>query len=132
MSSGLASAVQFAASLPGTVLLTLGQVLVVVCACFDMVRMISVPRSHRRYLANTVFRTLAPPAFLITAVRVLIAAASGARPDVTAGMFVLVVVTYRWYTDNDEDSWWKGKGKALGRWLLKLAALPPRTAPAPA
>jgi len=32
------------------------------------------------------------------------------------------VVTYRWRTDTDEDSWWKGKGKALGKWLRKQTA----------
>lgn len=132
MNPGLASAVQFAGSLPGSILLTLGQTLVVVCACFDMVRALSVPRSHRRYLANTVFRTLAPPAILFMAFSVLIDAASAAWPDVTAGMFVLVVVTYRWRTDSDEDSWWKGKGKALGRWFRTRTALPPVTAPAAA
>ncbi|TSE17743.1 hypothetical protein B1A87_020140 [Arthrobacter sp. KBS0703] len=132
MNAGLASVVQFAGSLPGSILLTLGQALVVVCACFDMVRVLSVPRSHRRYLANTVFRTLAPPSILFTATNVLIAAARGAWPDVTAGMFVLVVVTYRWRTDNDEDNWWKGKGKALGRWIRTRAALPPVMSPAAA
>lgn len=132
MSPGLTSAVQFAGSLPGSILLTLGQALVVVCACFDMVRALSVPRSHRRYLANTVFRTLAPPAILFTAFSVLIDAASAAWPDVTAGMFVLVVVTYRWHTDSDEDSWWKGKGKALDRWIRRRASFPSLTAPASA
>ena len=122
MNAGLASAVQFAGSLPGSILLTLAQAVVVVCACSDMVRLMSVPRSHRRYLANTVFRTLAPPAILATAVRALLDAASGVWPNVTAGMFVLVVLIYRWRTDTDEDSWWKGKGKALGRWFSKRAA----------
>ena len=122
MSSGLASAVAFAGSLTGSILLTLGQAVVVVCACSDMVRLMSVPRSHRRYLANTLFRTLAPPAILATAVRALLDAASGVWPNVTAGMFVLVVLIYRWRTDTDEDSWWKGKGKALGRWFSKRAA----------
>ncbi len=130
MSSGLASAVQFAGSLPGSILLTLGQTVVVVCACSDMVRMMSVPRSHGRYVANTVFRTLVPLAILTTALRALLDAASGVWPNVTAGMFVLVVLTYRWRTDTDEDSWWKGKGKALGRWLRKQAA--PRGLAAPA
>ncbi|MFC7847461.1 hypothetical protein ACFUTU_03180 [Arthrobacter sp. NPDC057388] len=122
MSSGLASAVMFAGSLPGSILLTLGQAVVVVCACSDMVRLMSVPRSHRRYLANTVFRTLALPAILATAVRALLDAASGVWPNVTAGMFVLVVLIYRWRTDTDEDSWWKGKGKALGRWFSRRIA----------
>ncbi|MDQ1060624.1 hypothetical protein QFZ23_004525 [Arthrobacter globiformis] len=132
MSSGLASAVQFAGSLSGSILLTLGQAVVVVCACSDMVRLLSVPRSHRRYLANTVFRTLAPPAILATAVRALLDAATGVWPNVTAGMFVLMVLIYRWRTDTDEDSWWKGKGKALGRWFSKRSAFGLRPAPAAA
>jgi hypothetical protein len=132
MSSGLASAVQFAGSLPGTILLTLGQALVVACVCFDMVRMLSVPRSHGRYVANTIFRTLAPPAILVMAFSVLIDAAAGAWSGVSAGMLVLVVVTYRWRTSSDEDSWWKGKGKALGRWLQKRASVSSLTAPAAA
>jgi hypothetical protein len=132
MSSGLASAVQFAGSLTGSILLTLGQAVVVVCACSDMVRLLSVPRSHRRYLANTVFRTLAPPAILAAAVRALLDAASGVWPSVTAGMFVLVVLIYRWRTDTDEDSWWKGKGKALGRWFSRRTTFGLRPVPAAA
>ncbi|MBT2521532.1 hypothetical protein [Arthrobacter sp. ISL-28] len=132
MSSGLASAVQFAGSLPGSILLTLGQALVVACVCFDMVRELSVPRSHGRYVANTIFRTLAPPAILVMAFSVLIDAAAGAWSGVSAGMFVLVVVTYRWRTSSDEDNWWKGKGKALGRWLQKRASVSSLTAPAAA
>lgn len=132
LNSGLASVVQFAGSLPGSILLSLGQTIVVVCACSDMVRLLSVPGSHGRYVANTVFRTLAPPAILVTALRVLIDAASGIWPNVTAGMFVLVVLTYRWRTDTDEDNWWKGKGKALGRWLRKQTAIGFRPAPAAA
>lgn len=122
MSSGLASAAQFAGSLPGSILMALGQALVVVCVCFDMVRVLSVPRSNRRYVANTVFMTLALPSILILAVSVLIDAASGAWPDVAARVFVLVAVTFRWRHDSDDDNWWKGKGKALGRWLRKQAA----------
>lgn len=129
MSSGLASAVAFAGSLSGSILLTLGQAVVVVCACSDMVRLMSVPRSHRRYVANTVFRTLAVPAILATAVKALLDAASGVWPNVTAGMFVLVVLIYRWRTDTDEDSWWKGKGKALGRWFSKRTAFGLRPVP---
>lgn len=122
VSSGLAPAVQFAASLPGSILLALGQTLVLVCVCSDMLRLLSVPRSHGRYMANTVFRTLALPAILVMACTVLLDAATGVWGDVTLGMFVLVVVTYRWRTDTDEDSWWKGKGKALGKWLRKQTA----------
>ena len=39
-----------------------------------------------------------------------------------AGMFVLVVLIFRWHNDTDEDSWWKGKGKALGRWFSRRTA----------
>lgn len=132
MSSGLASAVQFAGSLPGSILMTLGHTLVLVCVCFDMVRVLSVPRSHRRYVANTVFRTLALPAILFTAASVLIDVASGALQNVATGVFVLVVVIFRWRSDSDEDNWWKGKGKALGRWLRNQTASRSLTAPAAA
>jgi hypothetical protein len=130
MNPGLAPAVQFAASLPGAVLLVLGQTLVLVCVCSDMLRLLSVPRSRGRYVANTVFRTLALPAILVMACTVLLDAATGVWGDVSLGMFVLVMVTYRWRTDTDEDNWWKGKGKALGRWLRKQTA--PRSLSAPA
>lgn len=132
MSSGLASAVQFAGSLPGSILMTLGHTLVLVCVWFDMVRVLSVPRSHRRYVANTVFRTLALPAILFTAASVLIDVASGALQNVATGVFVLVVVIFRWRSDSDEDNWWKGKGKALGRWLRNQTASRSLTAPAAA
>jgi hypothetical protein len=132
VNAGLAPAVQFAASLPGTVLLVLGQTLVLVCVCSDMLRLLFAPRSRGRYVANTVFRTLALPAILVMACTVLLDAATGVWGDVTLGMFVLVVVTYRWRTDTDEDNWWKGRGKALGRWLRKQAAVRSLVAPAAA
>ena len=122
----------FGGSLPGNILMSLGQALVVVCLCFDFVRAVSVPRSHRRYLANTVFRTLAWPSILAMAFSVLIDAASGSWTDVAGGVFVLVAVIFRWHHDADEDSWWKGKGKALGRWLRNRVASGSFGAPATA
>jgi hypothetical protein len=132
MSPGLQGAVLFAGSLPGHILMSLGQTVVVVCVCFDFVRAVSVPRSHRRYVANTVFRTLALPSILIMAFSVLLDAASGSWTNVAAGVFVMVAVIFRWHHDTDEDNWWKGKGKALGRWLKNRAASGSLVAPAAA
>ena len=73
MSPGMESVAAFSGSLPGQMLLALGQTVVVVCVCFDMVRALSVPRSHRRYLASTVFRTLAIPSIVVNGLTVLIA-----------------------------------------------------------
>lgn len=132
MSPGLQTAVLFAGSLPGHILLSLGQTLVVVCLCFDFVRAVSVPRSRRRYVANTVFRTLALPSMLVMSFSVLLDAAAGSWANVAAGAFVLVAVIFRWHHDTDEDSWWKGKGKALGRWLKSRAVSGSLVAPATA
>ncbi|WP_211879843.1 hypothetical protein [Pseudarthrobacter albicanus] len=132
MSSGLASAVQFAGSLPGSILLILGHALVLVCMCSDMIRLLSVPRSHRRYVATTVFRTLALPAIVIMAASVLIDVASGAWQNVATGVFILMTVTFRWRNDTDEDNWWKGQGKKLARWLRNQTASRSLAAPAAA
>ncbi|MCI9871199.1 hypothetical protein [Arthrobacter humicola] len=132
MSPGLQAAVLFAGSLPGHILMSLGQALVVVCLCFDFVRAVSVPRSRSRYVANTWFRTLALPSILVMAISVLLDAASGSWPEVAAGVFVMVAVIFRWHYGSDEDSWWKGKGKALGRWLRNRAASGSLVAPATA
>ena len=72
MSAGMETVAMFAGSMPGQILLALGQTLVVICVCCDMVRALSVPRSHRRYVASTVFRTLALPSVLATGVTVLV------------------------------------------------------------
>ena len=130
MNSGLSSLALFAGTLPGSILLSMGQTVVVVCVCFDMVRALSVPRSHRRYVANTVFTTLAWPSILISAVSVLIDAASGTWQNVAGGVFVMVMVIFRWRHGGDEDSWWKGKGKKLAAWFRHQTAT--RTAAAPA
>jgi predicted membrane channel-forming protein YqfA (hemolysin III family) len=122
MSPGLQAAAVFAGSLPGSILISLGQAVVVVCVCFDMVRAVSVPRSHRRHLANTVFLALAWPSILISGAVALLDAARGDWQNVAAGVFVLVAVIFRWHHGRDEDSWWKGKGKALGRWLRRQTA----------
>ncbi|MDP9984272.1 multisubunit Na+/H+ antiporter MnhG subunit [Pseudarthrobacter oxydans] len=132
MNSGLQALAMFAGSITGSILLTVGQTIVVICVCFDMVRALSVPRSHRRYVANTVFTTLAWPSILICAVSVLIDAASGTWKDVAAGVFMMVVVTYRWKHGGDEDSWWKGKGKKLATWFRKQTISRSVTAPAAA
>ncbi|WP_104043593.1 hypothetical protein [Arthrobacter sp. ZGTC412] len=120
----------FSGSLPGQVLLAIGQTIVVVCVCFDMVRALSVPRSHRRYVASTVFRTLAIPSVIANGLTVLIALVLTSWIDVVMGMFVLIAFIFRLHHDKDEDNWWKGKGKKLARWARRQAA--GRTAPAPA
>ncbi|MDQ0754978.1 hypothetical protein [Arthrobacter sp. B3I4] len=117
MNSRLHAAAVFGSSLPGLLLLTLGQAVVVVCVCSDLVRAVSVPRSRRRYVANTVFRTLALPSILATALTVLVYAASGAWTQVAGAVFVLVSVIFRWHSDAGDDHWWTGKGKQLGSWL---------------
>ncbi|WP_184738842.1 hypothetical protein [Arthrobacter sp. AZCC_0090] len=124
------SAAMFAGSLPGLVLLSLGQTMVVVCLCFDMVRAMSVPRSHRRYMASTVFRTLAVPSILVMGVSVLVDAIFWSWTDLVMGVFVMVMIIFRWHNDKDEDNWWKGKGKKLARWARKQLAPRPVLAPA--
>lgn len=106
----------FAGSTAGLILLSIGQTIVVVCVCFDMVRALSVPRSHRRYVASTVFRTLAVPSIITSGMSVLIDALAWSWMDVSLSMFVMMAIIFRFHHDKDEDSWWKGKGKKLARW----------------
>jgi hypothetical protein len=120
----------FAGSMPGLVLLALGQTLVVVCMCFDMVRALSVPRSHRRYLASTVFRTLAIPSVVAMGVSVLVDAAFRSWLDVAMGVFVMVAIVFRLHHDKDEDNFWKGKGKKLARWARRQFSSSTSVAPA--
>jgi hypothetical protein len=124
------SAAMFAGSLPGLVLLTLGQTMVVACLCFDMVRAMSVPRSHRRYVASTVFRTLAVPSILVMAVSVLVDAILSSWIDLVLGVFVMVTIIFRFHQDKDEDNWWKGKGKKLAGWARRQLAARGSFAPA--
>lgn len=124
------SAANFAGSLPGLILMDLGQAMVVVCLCFDMVRALSVPRSHRRYVASTIFRTLAVPSILVMGVSVLAKAVLWSWMDVAMGVLVIVMIIFRWHNDKDEDNWWKGKGKKLARWARKQLAPRPALAPA--
>ncbi|PNI07568.1 hypothetical protein CXX84_16005 [Arthrobacter sp. AFG7.2] len=124
------SVAAFSGSIPGQVMLALGQTIVVVCVCFDMVRALSVPRSHRRYLASTVFRTLAVPSIIANGVTVLIALVLWSWIDVVMGMFVLVAIIFRLHHDKDEDNWWKGKGRKLARWARRRFAGGTSTAPA--
>jgi hypothetical protein len=120
----------FSGCLPGQILLALGQTMVVVCVCFDMVRALSVPRSHRRYVASTVFRTLAVPSIIANGVTVLIALVLASWIDVVMGMFVLMAIIFRLHHDKDEDNWWKGKGKKLARWARRQLSGRPAAAPA--
>jgi hypothetical protein len=124
------SAAMFAGSLPGLLLMDLGQAMVVVCLCFDMVRALSVPRSHRRYVASTVFRTLAVPSILVMGVSVLVDVIFLSWMDLVMGVLVMVTIIFRWHHDKDEDNWWKGKGKKLARWARKQLAPQPALAPA--
>jgi len=126
----MASVAMFAGSVAGQVLLSLGQTMVVVCLCFDMVRALSVPRSHRRYVASTVFRTLAVPSVLAMGVSVLVDAVFWSWMDVAMGVFVMVMIIFRLHHDKDEDNWWKGKGKKLARWARKQLSSGRSLAPA--
>ena len=130
MSPGMESVAAFSGSMPGQVLLALGQTIVVVCVCFDMVRELSVPRSHRRYVASTVFRTLAIPSIVANALTVFVALVMSSWVDVVMGMFVLVAIVFRFHHNQDEDNWWKGKGKKLARWVRRQFAGRTSTAPA--
>lgn len=130
MSAGMESVAMFAGSMTGLVLLTLGQMLVVVCVCFDMVRALSVPRSHRRYVASTVFRSLALPSVLVMGISVLVDAVFWSWLEVTMGMFVIMMIIFRLHHDKDEDNWWKGRGKKIARWARRQLA--PGKSPAPA
>ena len=129
MSAGMESAVMFTGSLPGLILMSLGQIMVVVCLCFDMVRALSLPRSRARYVASTIFRTLAVPSILVMGVSVLAEAITWSWLNVIMSLAVLVMIVFRLHHDKDEDSWWKGKGKKLSRWARKQFALPPVVAP---
>ena len=120
----------FSASVPGQTLLAIGQTIVVVCVCFDMVRATSVPRSHRRYVASTVFRTLAIPAVIADALTVLVAIVVSSWIDVVMGMFVLTAIIFRFHSGRDEDNWWQGKGRKLAGWARRH--LSGRTSVAPA
>ena len=123
------SFIMFAGSVPGQILLAIGQTVVVVCVCFDMVRALSVPRSHGRYVASTVFRTLAIPSIVSTGMSVLIGAVTWSWMDVVMSMFVMVAIIFRLH-DTDEDNWWKGKGKKLARWARRQFAGHSAVAPA--
>jgi Mn2+/Fe2+ NRAMP family transporter len=124
------SFVMFAGSGVGLILLAIGQTMVVVCACSDMVRALSVPRSHRRYVASTVFRTLAIPSIIATGMSVLIDALSWSWTDVGMSMFVLTAIIFRLHHDKDEDNWWKGKGRKLARWARRQFSAGTRVSPA--
>ncbi len=124
------SVAMFAGSMSGQVLLSLGQTMVVVCLCFDMVRALSVPRSHRRYVASTIFRTLAVPSVLVMGISVLVDAVFWSWMDVAMGVFVMVMIVFRLHHDKDEDNWWKGKGKKLARWARKQLSSGRSLAPA--
>ena len=124
------SVAMFAGSMAGQVLLSLGQAMVVVCVCFDMVRALSVPRSHRRYVASTIFRTLAVPSVLVMGISVLMDAVFWSWMDVAMGVFVMVMIIFRLHHDKDEDNWWKGKGKKLARWARKQVSSGRSLAPA--
>lgn len=130
MSAGMESAVMFAGSLPGLILMSLGQIMVVVCLCFDMVRALSLPRSRPRYVASTIFRTLAVPSILVMGVSVLAEAITWSWLNVIMSLAVLVMIVFRLHHDKDEDNWWKGKGKKLARWARKQLAPPPMVVPA--
>jgi hypothetical protein len=124
------SVFMFAGSVAGLVLLAIGQTIVVVCMCFDMVRELSVPRSHQRYVASTVFRTLAIPSIMATGMSVLIHALTWSWLDVGMSMFVMVAIIFRLHHDKDEDNWWKGKGKKLARWARRQFSSGASVAPA--
>jgi len=130
LSTGMESAAMFAGSLPGLLLMSVGQIMVVVCLCFDMVRALSLPSSRPRYVANTIFRTLAVPSILVMGISALAEAVNWSWIQVAMSMAVLVMIIFRWHYDKDEDNWWKGKGKKLAKWARKQLSPPPVVAPA--
>ena len=82
----------------------------------DLLRRPMVKRSRPHYVFTTIARTTAVPAILITMCDIIFDFADGDYPLVGFDVLVCMYMILSWFYSKDDDNWWKGRGRKLGRW----------------
>lgn len=105
------------------------EVVVMVCVALELVRHFLARGTRARYLLTTLIRTLAVPAILVKMTDIVIDGADKDYFDMGIDVLITGFLIAKWYTTRDDDNWWKGRGKKLGRWARRLFTRSSRTAP---
>ncbi|HEX9089712.1 MAG TPA: hypothetical protein VF867_19630 [Arthrobacter sp.] len=98
------------------------------CIFADLIRHYAVRGTRRHYVLTTVVRTLSVPAILVKMTDIVLDSADRDYFGVSMDVIVTMFLFLNWYRSKDDDNWWKGRGKKLGRWVCKQFL--PRSSPA--
>lgn len=100
------------------------QCIVAVCIMSDFIRRQMARGTRGHYVMTTITRTLAVPAILMKMTDLVLDAADKDYFQMAIDVVVLMYLILYWFWTRDDDNWWKGRGKKMGRWAKhRLAAL---------
>lgn len=100
------------------------QCIVAVCIMSDFIRRQMARGTRGHYVMTTITRTLAVPAILMKMTDLVLDAADKDYFEMAIDVVVLMYLILYWFWTRDDDNWWKGSGKKMGRWAKRrLAAL---------
>lgn len=102
------------------------------CILADLIRRYLVRGTRRHYVLTTIVRTLSVPAILVKMTDIVLDSADRDYFGVSLDVLVTMFLIMNWYWSKDDDNWWKGRSKKLGRWARRQLSPRSRTAVRPA
>lgn len=85
----------------------------------DLFASMSVKGTRRRYLAVSVMATLIYPVFSLYVLNFLIDVVTENWIRVLIDIYICWYANRLWNRVKDEDNWWKGRGKKIGKTIKK-------------
>lgn len=93
------------------------QCIVAVCILSDFIRRRMVRGTRAHYAMTTITRTLAVPAILMKMTDIVLDTADRDYLMLAVDVAVLMYLILYWFWTKDDDNWWKGRGRKIGRAL---------------
>ncbi|MGK3708759.1 hypothetical protein [Arthrobacter sp. IK3] len=114
----------FASDPVGIAVTAAALILTVTCIAFGFVHTFSVRGTRRRYVAQSVQRTLIIPACVLLGVKAVGYAAGGFWVGVVLDVFLIISFLRDWSRIRNDDDWWTGRWNKLKNAFRTRASVP--------
>lgn len=104
------------------------QVVVMACVTGELIRHYLARGTRPHYVMTTIVRTLTVPAILVKMVDIVLDVADKSYFNLAIDILITAFLIMKWYWTKDDDNWWKGRGRKLGRWARRVFTRSPRAA----
>jgi hypothetical protein len=91
------------------------QCIVAACILSDFIRRRMVRGTRAHYVMTTIARTLGVPAILMKMTDLILDTADKDYLMLAIDVVVLMYLILYWFWTKDDDNWWKGRGRKIGR-----------------